>query len=61
MSLGNFNEFEDMRFNLERGRAVPDLQMQLGALNIRYGAISDAFHLMEDEEQQTHLSQFLQL
>lgn len=61
MSLGNFNEFEEMRFNLERGRAVPDLQMQLGALNIRYGAISDAYHLMEDEEQQAHLSQFLQL
>lgn len=61
MSLGDFQKFEQVKLALSNGESVPDLQIQLNALAIRYAEISDEFRLLEDDEQQARECEYLQL
>lgn len=50
MNSGLFAEFEKMKSDLEQGVPVPNLNMHLGALSIKFASISDDYRLMSDGE-----------
>lgn len=54
-------EFEKIKENVQKGMSVPNLNIQLGALNIQFATASDHFRLCSDEEQEEKMSDFLQL
>lgn len=61
MALGNLSQFEEVKAALGRNEPVPNLQIQLNLLSLRFAEISDGFRVLDDTEQQVRASEFLQL
>lgn len=61
MALGNLGQFEEVKAALGRNEPVPNLQIQLNLLSIRFAEISDGFRVLDDTEQQVRASEFLQI
>lgn len=61
MSIGNFEDFEQIKANLKKSELVDDLELQFNALKIRNGYITDEFLRLSELEQVQRKSEYLQL
>lgn len=61
MSFRDFKQFEQLKEVLNEGGSVPDLQIKLNALAIRFAEMSDEYRLLDDEEQKVRECEYFQL